>query len=193
MDIGRALQLAGRYATVGQREEFSVQGRRSSPPPDDPGNPTVNFHGEERTNQTHESTTDPDAFLARKNKARRPSFELSGNLLVENRNGLIGTIDEFELCVFMVFPFTAAAARQAATAVLPDCSPIRLAPYSRTDTSTRTESRAGTLTWSRYSRTWTSRHPTVAGLLNCGWLNALKNSARNTSVASSRRPPTLVS
>src|SRR5215472_15420006 len=32
----------------------------------------------------------------------------------------------------------------------------------------------------------------VSGLLNCGWLNALKNSVRNSSVASSRRPPTLV-
>src|SRR3954469_6997960 len=35
-------------------------------PPDDPGNPTVDFHGEKRSNQTHESTTDPDALLARK-------------------------------------------------------------------------------------------------------------------------------
>jgi transposase len=37
-----------------------------TPPPDDPGNPTVNFHGEKRSNQTHESKTDPDAKLARK-------------------------------------------------------------------------------------------------------------------------------
>jgi len=35
-------------------------------PPDDPGNPTVNFHGERRSNATHASTTDPDARLARK-------------------------------------------------------------------------------------------------------------------------------
>ena len=35
-------------------------------PPEDPGNPTVNFHGEKRSNETHESTTDPDALLARK-------------------------------------------------------------------------------------------------------------------------------
>src|ERR1700676_4239003 len=38
----------------------------STLPPDDPGNPTVNFHGETRTNDTHQSTTDPDAQLARK-------------------------------------------------------------------------------------------------------------------------------
>jgi len=35
------------------------------PPPDDPGNPTVDFHGESRSNQTHASTTDEDALLAR--------------------------------------------------------------------------------------------------------------------------------
>ena len=29
-------------------------------PPDDPGNPTVNFHGESRRNDTHQSTTDPE-------------------------------------------------------------------------------------------------------------------------------------
>ena len=33
------------------------------PPVDDPGNPTVDFHGERRTNATHQSTTDPDARL----------------------------------------------------------------------------------------------------------------------------------
>jgi hypothetical protein len=36
------------------------------PAADDPGNPTVNFHGEKRSNQTHQSTTDPEAKLARK-------------------------------------------------------------------------------------------------------------------------------
>jgi transposase len=38
---------------------------QKSGPPDDPGNPTVDFHGEKRSNQTHESKTDPDAQLAR--------------------------------------------------------------------------------------------------------------------------------
>lgn len=36
------------------------------PPPDDRGNPTVNFRGERRRNETHGSTTDPEALLARK-------------------------------------------------------------------------------------------------------------------------------
>ena len=39
-------------------------------PPDDPGNPTVNFHGETRRNDTHESTTDADALLARKGNGK---------------------------------------------------------------------------------------------------------------------------
>jgi len=44
-------------------------------PPEDPGNPTVNFHGEKRSNATHGSTTDPDALLARKgsSSSRRKS------------------------------------------------------------------------------------------------------------------------
>ncbi len=58
-------------------------------PPDDPGNPTVNFHGEERSNQTHESRTDPGAKLARKGAGKEAKLSYSGNLLVENRNGLI--------------------------------------------------------------------------------------------------------
>src|ERR1700733_2588662 len=40
-------------------------GKRGGPP-DDPGNPSVDFHGETRSNKTHESSTDPDSKLARK-------------------------------------------------------------------------------------------------------------------------------
>jgi transposase len=43
------------------------------PPPDDRGNPTVDFQGEKRSNATHESTTDPEAKLARRAKARSQS------------------------------------------------------------------------------------------------------------------------
>jgi len=49
----------------------------------------VDFHGEKRSNQTHESKTDPDAKLARKAKGKEAKLSYSGNLLVENRNGLI--------------------------------------------------------------------------------------------------------
>jgi len=62
-------------------------------PPDDPGNPTVDFHGKKRSNQTHESTTDPDALLARKGNGKEAKLSYNGNLLVENRNGLIITTE----------------------------------------------------------------------------------------------------
>ena len=68
----------------------------NSTPPDDPGNPTVDFHGEKRSNQTHESTTDPDALLARKGSGKEAKLSYNGNLLVENRNGLIITTELFQ-------------------------------------------------------------------------------------------------
>ncbi len=58
-------------------------------PPDDPGNPTVDFHGEKRSNATHESTTDRDAKLARKGRGKEAKLSYSGHALMENRNGLI--------------------------------------------------------------------------------------------------------
>ena len=60
-----------------------------TPPPDDPGNPTVNFHGETRSNDTHESTTDPDARLARKSGGHESKLAYCGNVMIENRNGLV--------------------------------------------------------------------------------------------------------
>ena len=54
-------------------------------PPDDPGNPTVNFHGEKRSNATHASTTDPEARLAKKGKGKEAKLSFSANALMENR------------------------------------------------------------------------------------------------------------
>ena len=65
-------------------------------PPDDPGNPTVDFHGEKRSNETHESTTDPDARLARKGNGKEAKLSYNGNLLTENRNGLIVATEVFQ-------------------------------------------------------------------------------------------------
>ena len=56
--------------------------------PDDPGNPTVNFHGERRGNATHVSTTDPEAELARKGDRREAKLCFSAHVLMENRHGL---------------------------------------------------------------------------------------------------------
>lgn len=66
------------------------------PPPDDPGNPTVNFRGESRSNETHQSKTDPEALLARKGEGKESKLSYSGNLLVENRNGLIVDAEVFQ-------------------------------------------------------------------------------------------------
>jgi transposase len=57
-------------------------------PPDDPGNPTVNFHGEQRTNATHWSLTDLDALLTRKGAGKEAKLAFSLNVLMENRHGL---------------------------------------------------------------------------------------------------------
>ena len=64
--------------------------------PDDPGNPTVNFRGEKRSNETHESKTDPEARLARKGAGKESKLSYSGNLLAENRNGLIVDAEVFQ-------------------------------------------------------------------------------------------------
>src|SRR6202047_2972492 len=74
--FGGVLQQA-READLLSEEHFSVDGtlieawasqksfqrkdQGPTPPPEDPGNPTINFHGEERRNDTHASTTDPEA------------------------------------------------------------------------------------------------------------------------------------
>jgi hypothetical protein len=58
------------------------------PSPDDPGNPTVNFHGEKRSNATHVSTTDPEAQLARKGTGKEAKLCFSAHVVMENRHGL---------------------------------------------------------------------------------------------------------
>jgi transposase len=60
-------------------KSFKKKGTGSTPP-DDPGNATVNFHGERRSNATHASTTDPEARLARKGRdpAKKPSSRTRG-------------------------------------------------------------------------------------------------------------------
>ena len=70
-------------------KSFQPKNKKSGPPPDDPGNPTVNYRGEKRSNETHESKSDPEAQMARKGPGKEAKLSYSGNLLVENRNGLI--------------------------------------------------------------------------------------------------------
>lgn len=85
---------------MGQPEELSGEGpgkeKPRAKPPEDPGNPSVDFHGETRSNDTHESKTDADAKLARKGKGKEAKLSYNGNLLIENRNGLIVDAEVWE-------------------------------------------------------------------------------------------------
>jgi transposase len=58
-------------------------------PPDDPKNPTVNFRGQQRRNDTHQSTTDPEARLYKKAVGREAKLGYLAHLLTENRHGFI--------------------------------------------------------------------------------------------------------
>src|SRR5215831_9187304 len=69
-------------------KSFKPKGAGPSGPPDDPGNPTVNFHGERRGNATHASTTDPEARLMCKGPRREAKLSYHGHVLMENRHGL---------------------------------------------------------------------------------------------------------
>jgi hypothetical protein len=70
-------------------KSFEPKDKPDWSPPDDAGNPAVNFHGEKRSNATHESRPDPEARLARKGAGKEAKLSYSGNLLVENRHWLI--------------------------------------------------------------------------------------------------------
>jgi hypothetical protein len=99
VEQARALQLlSGEHFTVDGtlieawaslksfRRKSAESSKRSD---DDPGNPSVNFHGERRSNETHQSTTDPEALLARKGKGKEAKLCYSANALAENRNFLL--------------------------------------------------------------------------------------------------------
>jgi transposase len=68
----------------------SFRPKDNPPPPGGAGrNPEVDFHGEKRLNQTHASTTDPEARLFRKGKGKEAKLCFMGHVLMENRHGLI--------------------------------------------------------------------------------------------------------
>ena len=80
-------------------EHFTVDGtlieawasQSSFQPTDGPPDPDGgrNFHGQRRSNETHCSTTDPEARNARKGRNKEAKLSYLGNLMVENRHGLI--------------------------------------------------------------------------------------------------------
>jgi transposase len=69
-------------------KSFQRKDARPKTPPDDPSNPSVDFHGERRSNDTHQSTTDPEARLARKGAGKEAKLSYAGHVLMENRNGI---------------------------------------------------------------------------------------------------------
>jgi transposase len=94
-----------RAADLLSKEHFSVDGtliealaslksyrpKDEDEPPTKGGgrNPTVDFRGEKRSRETHESKTDPDALLFRKSKGTAAKLSYMGHLLMENRHGLV--------------------------------------------------------------------------------------------------------
>jgi transposase len=70
-------------------KSFKKKGSDDNDSPDDPGNPSVDFHGEKRCNETHASTTDPEAKLYRKGPGKEAKLAFTAHALMENRNGLL--------------------------------------------------------------------------------------------------------
>ena len=76
-------------------EHFTVDGtlieawasQKSFRPKDGSGGDGTNFHGQQRTNQTHQSRTDPEARLYKKSYGKESKLSYLGHTLVENRNG----------------------------------------------------------------------------------------------------------
>src|SRR2546422_1212029 len=98
-------------------KSFKSKDEQDEPPADDPGNPTVNFHGQKRSNKTHQSATDPEAMLCRKGKGKEAKLGYAGHLLMENRNGLA-----VSACVT---PATGTAEREAGAAFVEENSRSR--------------------------------------------------------------------
>ena len=69
-------------------EEFSSQGWRGAPPGEG-RNGERDFHGEKRSNDSHASTTDPDARLYKKAAGQVAKLCHMAHLLMENRHGLV--------------------------------------------------------------------------------------------------------
>lgn len=94
-----------RQPNLGGRRK-PMRGRYRKPPPGGGRNPTVDFHGEPRSNLTHVSSTDPEALLAKKGRRQEAMLAFAGHLLMENRNGLAVDV--------MLTPATGSAEREAA-------------------------------------------------------------------------------
>jgi hypothetical protein len=66
-------------------KSFKRKDGKCEPPEEGGSNPTVNFHGEKRSNETHASTTDADARLAKKGKGKEAKLSYTGHVLMVGR------------------------------------------------------------------------------------------------------------
>lgn len=86
-------------APVPDAASTSPTGAAPAPPAGERGassggrNPEVDFHGERRTNATHQSSTDGEARLAKKGKGKEAKLCFLGNVLMENRHGLVVDVE----------------------------------------------------------------------------------------------------
>lgn len=71
------------------QKSFKPQAGGEAEPPAEGRNPEVNFRGEKRRNDTHQSTTDPEARLYKKAKGQEAKLGYLGHVLMENRHGLV--------------------------------------------------------------------------------------------------------
>jgi len=92
------------------QKSFQPRDGDTAEPPDDPGNASVDFRGQRRSNATHASTTDPDAKLYRKGNGQPAILGYIGHVLMDNRHGLA-----VDACVT---PATGTAERDAALGML---------------------------------------------------------------------------
>jgi transposase len=116
-------------AWAGQKSFKRHDANRRSEPPDDPGNPSIDFHGERRTNATHASTTDPDARLYKKAKGQEAKLCYLGHALMENRHGLV-----VDTCVRQATGTAERAAALTMVAAIPGRHRITLGADKNDDT-----------------------------------------------------------
>lgn len=118
------VKLTAGWAKLTSDEHFSVDGtlidawashksfkrKDDDSTPPEGRNPEVNFKGEQRSNDTHASTTDADARLYKKAQGDKSRLCHMGHILMENRHGLIVDVE--------VTPASGTAEREAALAML---------------------------------------------------------------------------
>ncbi len=71
------------------QKSFKPKAGDEAEPPAEGSNPEVNFRGEKRRNDTHQSTTDPEARLYKKAQGHEAKLGYLGHVLMENRHGLV--------------------------------------------------------------------------------------------------------